>query len=223
MRKRFLLLLLPVALPLAAWIGPRLFDWESQRDRVAAIASARLGRMVTVEGPLRVTLLPQPMLEADDVRVGEEDGETLGVSARVLRLRLGLVPLLSGRLEPRDLVLVGADIRLPWPPESIGALRPPPWLTGFDARVEDSRVEVGGAVLEGVSARPMPSAPRAASPGAARPRASRQCWAVPASMASPRSTCRWRRRAPMCRRGARWSPKAVSRAVSRPPAATLVC
>ena len=153
MRKRFLLLLLPVALPLAAWIGPRLFDWESQRDRVAAIASARLGRMVTVEGPLRVTLLPQPMLEADDVRVGEEDGETLGVSARVLRLRLGLVPLLSGRLEPRDLVLVGADIRLPWPPESIGALRPPPWLTGFDARVEDSRVEVGGAVLEGVSAR----------------------------------------------------------------------
>ncbi len=153
-RKRFLLLpLLPIALLLAAWFGPRLFDWEAQRGRVAAIASARLGRPVTVEGPLRVTLLPQPMLEADAVRVGEEDGETLGVAARVLRLRLGLGPLLSGRLEPRDLVLVGAEIRLPWPPASIGALRPPPWLTGFDARIEDSRIEVGGAVLEGVSAR----------------------------------------------------------------------
>ena len=153
-RKRVLLLpLLPIALLLAAWFGPRLFDWEAQRGRVAAIASARLGRPVTVEGPLRVTLLPQPMLEADAVRVGEEDGETLGVAARVLRLRLGLGPLLSGRLEPRDLVLVGAEIRLPWPPASIGALRPPPWLTGFDARIEDSRIEVGGAVLEGVSAR----------------------------------------------------------------------
>ncbi len=152
-RKRFLLLLLPVALLLAAWVGPRLFDWEAQRGRVAAIATARLGRPVTVEGPLRVTLLPQPMLEADAVRVGDADGTELVVSARVLRLRLGLWPLLSGRLAPRDLVLVGAQIRLPWPPESIGALRPPPWLTGFDARIEDSRVEVGGAVLEGVSAR----------------------------------------------------------------------
>jgi hypothetical protein len=153
-RKRLLLLLLPpLALVLGAWFGPRLFDWEAQRDRVAAIATARLGRPVTVEGPLRVTLLPQPMLEADDVRVGDGDGTELGVSARVLRLQLGLWPLLSGRLEPRDLVLVGADIRLPWPPENIGALRPPPWLTGFDARIEDSRVEVGGAMLEGVSAR----------------------------------------------------------------------
>jgi hypothetical protein len=153
-RKRvLLLLLLPAALVAAAWVGPRLFDWESQRGRVAAIATARLGRLVTVDGPLRVTLLPQPMLEADDVRVGDEAGAGLGVSARVLRLRLGLGALLAGRLEPRDLVLVGAEIRLPWPPETIGALRPPPWLTGFDARIEDSRVEVGGAILEGVSAR----------------------------------------------------------------------
>ncbi len=154
MRKRFVLLsLLPVALVAAAWFGPRLLDWEAQRDRVAAIATGRLGRPVSVQGPLRVTLLPQPMLEADDVRVGEEEGGGLGVTARVLRLRLGLFPLLSGRLEPRDLVLVGAEIRLPWPPDSIGALRPPPWLTGFDARIEDSRIEVGGAVLDGVSAR----------------------------------------------------------------------
>jgi hypothetical protein len=153
-RKRvLLLLLLPAALIAAAWVGPRLFDWESQRGRVAAIATARLGRLVTVDGPLRVTLLPQPMLEADDVRVGDEAGAGLGVAARVLRLRLGLGALLAGRLEPRDLVLVGAEIRLPWPPETIGALRPPPWLTGFDARIEDSRVEVGGAILEGVSAR----------------------------------------------------------------------
>lgn len=151
--RRLLLLLIPAALLAAAWFGPGLLDWEGQRGRVAAIAAARLGRPVVLAGPLRLTLLPQPMVEADDVSVGEADGEELGVTARVLRLRLGLWPLLTGRIEPRDLVLVGAEIRLPWPPDSIGALRPPPWLTGFDARIEDSRVEVGGAVLEGVTAR----------------------------------------------------------------------
>lgn len=151
--RRLLLLLIPLALLGAAWFGPGLLDWEGQRGRVAAIAAARLGRPVVLAGPLRLTLLPQPMVEADDVSVGDADGEELGVTAQVLRLRLGLWPLLTGRIEPRDLVLVGAEIRLPWPPETIGALRPPPWLTGFDARIEDSRVEVGGAVLEGVSAR----------------------------------------------------------------------
>lgn len=154
MRKRLLLALaLPAALLLAAWVGPRLWDWEAQRDRVAAIASARLGRAVALEGPLRLTLLPQPMVEAADVRVSGGGPEEIGVVARALRLRLGLLPLLTGRIEPRDLVLVGADIRLPWPLESIGALRPPPWLTEFDARIEDSRVALGDAVLEGVSAR----------------------------------------------------------------------
>lgn len=154
MRKRLLLpLLLPLALLAAAWVGPRLLDWEAQRDRVAAIATARLGRHVTLDGPLRLTLLPQPMVEAASVRVGEAEGDGIGVAARALQLRLGLLPLLIGRFEPRDLVLVGADIRLPWPPETLAALRPPPWLTGFDARIEDSRVAVGGAVLEGVAAR----------------------------------------------------------------------
>jgi len=151
--RRLLLLLLPAALLLAAWVGPRLWDWEAQRDRVAAIAAARLGRAVALEGPLSLTLLPQPMVEAADVRLAGGGAEEIGIAARALRLRLGLLPLLRGRIEPRDLVLVGADIRLPWPPESIGALRPPPWLTDFDARIEDSRVALADAVLEGVSAR----------------------------------------------------------------------
>ena len=155
-RRRLLALLaLPVALLLAAWFGPRLLDWEAQRDRVAAIAAARLGRPVALGGPLSVTLLPQPMVEASAVLVGTEgaDDEEIGVTARALRLRLGLWPLLAGRFEPRELVLVGAEIRLPWPPGNLGALRPPPWLTGFDARVEDSRIALGHAVLDGVAAR----------------------------------------------------------------------
>jgi len=153
-RARFFLLLgLPAALLLAAWLGPPLWNWEGERDRVAAIAAQRLGRPVQLEGPLRVTLLPRPMVEAAAVRVGAAGQGEVGVSARALRLRLRFLPLLRGRFEPHDLVLVGADIRMPWPPPNIGALRPPPWLTDFDARIEESRVAVGDAVLEGVAAR----------------------------------------------------------------------
>ena len=64
-KRRLLLLLLPLAVLATAWVGPRLLDWEAQRDRVAAIASARLGRHVTLEGPLRLTLLGAAMTYVD--------------------------------------------------------------------------------------------------------------------------------------------------------------
>lgn len=136
----------------AVWIGPRLISWEGQRNNLAALAAERLGRPVALQGQLRVTLLPQPILEADEVHVGQDEGG-LGVKAQTLRLKLGLLPLILGRLEARDLVLVGADIRLPWPLPAAGALRPPPWLSDFAARIEASRVTLGEVALENVAAR----------------------------------------------------------------------
>lgn len=150
-RSLFVLLLAGIALA-AVWVGPRLVSWEGQRDRLAALASERLGRPVALQGPLRVVLLPQPVIEADEVHLGQDAGG-LGVKARTLRLKLGLLPLVLGRLEPRDLVLVGADIRLPWPLPAAGALRPPPWLSDFAARIEGSRVTLGEVALENVAAR----------------------------------------------------------------------
>ena len=151
--RRSLLALLLAGIALAAvWVGPRLISWEGQRGRLAALASERLGRQVALQGPLRVVLLPQPMIEADEVHLGQDEGG-LGVKAQTLRLKLGLGPLLLGRFEARDLVLVGADIRLPWPLPAAGALRPPPWLSDFAARIEASRVSLGDAVLENVAAR----------------------------------------------------------------------
>ena len=150
-RSLFALLFFGVALA-AVWIGPRLISWEGQRNNLAALAAERLGRPVALQGPLRVTLLPQPILEADEVHLGQDEGG-LGVKARTLRLKLGLLPLILGRLEARDLVLVGADIRLPWPLPAAGALRPPPWLSDFAARIEASRVTLGEVALENVAAR----------------------------------------------------------------------
>jgi hypothetical protein len=106
---------------------------------------------VTLEGPIALALLPSPRVEAGAVTVGDA-GDGVTVSARAMRLRLDLAALLAGRLEPREIVLVGGEIRLPWPPGALPSLRPPPWLTALDARLENCRLLIGGLELEKLNA-----------------------------------------------------------------------
>jgi hypothetical protein len=139
------------------WFGPRLVDWEPWRAQLAEVASDRLGRPVILDGPVELVLLPNPMVRAGGVTIAEPLGtEAEGgfrVTARMLRLRLDLPALIAGRIEPREIALVGAELTLPWPPGPLLALRPPSWITTLDARVEDGRVRIGATVLEGVTAR----------------------------------------------------------------------
>ncbi len=133
------------------WVAPRLIDWESWRTQIADAAAARLGRPVSLEGPIGLVLLPNPRVEAGAVTVGDA-GDGVTVAARAMRLRLDLPALLAGRLEPREIVLAGGEIRLPWPPGALPSFRPPPWLTALDARLEDCRLLVGGLELERLNA-----------------------------------------------------------------------
>lgn len=148
-----LALLLFVVLGIAAVQGlPALLDWDARRPQLAAIASERLGRPVSLDGPVTLSLLPQPRLEAAEVRIGDSSDE-IGIATRELHLRLDLGALLLGRIAVRELSLVGAEIRLPWPPANLAALGPPPWLTALDARLEQGRILIGDVALEGVRAR----------------------------------------------------------------------
>ncbi|MFC7544345.1 AsmA family protein [Siccirubricoccus deserti] len=151
-RVAVLLLALLVLLGAGLWFGPRLLDWDVWHDRLTEIASARLGRRVALDGPITLVLLPQPRLEATRIAIGP-DADGLTITARSMRLRLDLPALLGGRLEPRELALVGGEISLPWPPTELPSFRPPPWLTTLDARLEDCRLTVGGLQLEGLNAR----------------------------------------------------------------------
>jgi hypothetical protein len=146
------LALLLLALVAALWIGPRFVDWEPWRDRLAELASDRLGRPVTLDGPVELQLLPQPVVRVGGVAVGEP-GEEYAFTARLLRVRLDLAALVGGNLVPREIALVGADLTLPWPPGPLLSLRPPSWITQLDANLEDGRVRIGDAVLQGVAAR----------------------------------------------------------------------
>src|SRR5271156_3536775 len=88
----------------AAWQVPPRLDWARYRGSIAAFASARLGRAVTIGGQVRLSLLPSAALTAGDVTLADRGD---GISARIgaLRLQVAFWPLLRGRVVPRDLVL----------------------------------------------------------------------------------------------------------------------
>ena len=141
-----------VVLVAMLWAVPGLLDWNRYRGSIEALATSGVGRPVRIGGPISLHLLPQPILTASGIAV-DDDGDGVVLTAQELRLRVGLGPLLAGNVDARDLTLRGADLRLPWPPAP-GALaqRPPTWLTGLQARVEESRVQVGGLAVTGIAA-----------------------------------------------------------------------
>ncbi len=149
-----LLRLVPVLLALliglaliAAWQVPRFLDWDHYRATVESVASAGLGRPVQIAGPIRLSLLPQATLRAGDVSVGDfGDGATVGE----LRMRVGLSALLTGRVEPQDLVLQDAHIRLPWPLAGF-TLRGTQPAAGLHVRVENGTLTIGGLAITGIS------------------------------------------------------------------------
>ena len=151
------ILLAVAALVLLAAVGvlllaPSLLDWNRYRDEIAELASSGIGRPVQITGNVSLSLLPEPVLTAADMTVADS-GDGITLRAEALRLRVSLGALLAGRIDARELVLRGADLHLPWPPAP-GALaqRPPSWLSGLQARLENSRLQVGGIVFTDIAA-----------------------------------------------------------------------
>lgn len=168
------------------WLLPGMLDWNRYRAAIATLASQQLGRPVQIDGAVNLQFLPQPILTAAGVSVsaGEADGVVLRADA--LRLRVALGPLLAGKVDARELTLQGADLRLPWPPPS-GALmqRPPPWLTGLQARVEHSRLQVGDLAFTEIDANLATDPDTGTLSAAGTGRAGARTWQFTARLARP--------------------------------------
>lgn len=93
---------------------PYLVNLESQKERLAALVRDRTGRTLTVEGPIGLSILPQPALQLERVSLSNAPGGGAEAMARLERLDLALdvVPLLSGEISVRHLVLVEPEIAL---------------------------------------------------------------------------------------------------------------
>jgi hypothetical protein len=140
----------------SAWLIPPALDWNRFRDEISAIASSTLRRDVHIDGPITLVLLPQPVLTAQKVRVDggnpNESGSVV-ISAAQLRLRIALGALLAGRIDARELVLGGVDMKVPWPPPPDALmLRAPSWLAALSARIEGGQAAIGNVLFTGIQA-----------------------------------------------------------------------
>jgi uncharacterized protein involved in outer membrane biogenesis len=137
---------------LAAWLLPPMLDWNQYRGVIAVLASEKLGRNVRIDGPIELAVLPQPMLTAAKVSVAQRS-DGVSITASELRLRVAFWPLLSGRIDARELVLRDANMQVPWPldPEAL-LIRTPSWLWSLSARVEQGRLKVGNVSFTGIDA-----------------------------------------------------------------------
>jgi uncharacterized protein involved in outer membrane biogenesis len=107
-------LIFVVLLAAALFFGPMLIDWNRYRPELEAWLTAQSGHKVNVEGSLSVRILPQPRLALTKVTVGEGKAHALPalVSLKSLDLRIGILPLFTGRIVVTELRLGGAMLSL---------------------------------------------------------------------------------------------------------------
>lgn len=142
---RFLPVLFTVlllGLGVMGWAGPVRLAGRGG-EMLARLAASRLGPEVRIDGGVRLDLWPGPALRARRVRIAGPGG--MVVTAREMRMPIGVAALLQGRLPPRDLMLQRAHVVLPWPPapDSMPALP-----TGLRARIADGTLQLGGVSLK---------------------------------------------------------------------------
>jgi hypothetical protein len=138
-------------LALAIWQIPPRLDWSRYRGAIASYASNRLGRPVTIGGPVSLSLLPRATLIASAVTLADRGD---GISARLgaMRLEISLASLLSGHVVPSTLMLDDPVATLPWPiPRAAPGLRPAiarEFLAGMNGGV----LTIGGVAFRDIAA-----------------------------------------------------------------------
>ena len=107
--------LIVLALLVAAlFLVPMLLDWEQYKPEIEERLEAITGRDVAIDGPLAVTILPTPTIEAADLRIANAPGAADPDMARIgsLDLKLALGPLLGGEIAVTSLEMVDPVIEL---------------------------------------------------------------------------------------------------------------
>jgi hypothetical protein len=131
-----------LALSLIVLAGRAILAGTYHRAAIERLASRVVGQRVTIQGPIKLTLIPEPQLIAGRITIGNP--QTASVRARTLKLDLATLPLLLGQLRATRLTLHRPIIDLPWPlPGGANALAPPPWLASLHASIENGTINLG--------------------------------------------------------------------------------
>ncbi|MCC8429862.1 AsmA family protein [Reyranella aquatilis] len=100
------------------FILPKVVDWGPYKARLAAFLTEAIGRDVGLDGPLDITLLPQPVLVAQRLRVGNAPGALAPdmLEARQLTVTLSWRAILQGRIGLQRVVVLEPRLVLPREP-----------------------------------------------------------------------------------------------------------
>jgi hypothetical protein len=90
---------------------PSFLNWSSYAEDIAILLEKTTGQEVSLNGPVTVRLLPQPVLSARQVSLGQDD-QALTIEIGRLDATIALGPLFSGRLDVQALSLERADLRV---------------------------------------------------------------------------------------------------------------
>ncbi len=96
-----------------AFAAPLLVDLNDRKPQITALIEEATGHRVILGGDIRFRLLPAPSVSVRDVRVTGADPAAPDLAAvQALDVRLGLLPLLGGKVEIADVRLVKPVLRL---------------------------------------------------------------------------------------------------------------
>ncbi|WP_296343328.1 AsmA family protein [Reyranella sp.] len=149
-RKRLLIGASIVGLLVAALLAlPAFIDANAYKPEIVAQVKRMTGRDITLEGPIRFSLLPTPRVELDGVRFSNLPGSKAPnmMEARSVTVRPSLLPLLVGDVEIAEVTLVEPKIVL-----EVNTAGKPNW-------------EVAPSVAASMPTVAQPSSPKPSPPG----------------------------------------------------------
>ncbi|MGH6948917.1 MAG: AsmA family protein, partial [Kiloniellales bacterium] len=116
------LVVLLVAIVVAGYAVVSSYDFEELRSEIERQAQAATGRKLTISGPIDLKVSLTPAITLEGVTFANADWGSRPAMATVKRfeLEVALLPLLTGKLVAKRLVLVEPDILLETGPQGEG-------------------------------------------------------------------------------------------------------
>jgi AsmA protein len=88
------------------------FDPRDYHDRIVELVREKTGRTLEIQGEIGLSFWPDAGVRLGKLTLSEREGTERFVTIDSARLRLELVPLLSGELVAAELAITGANIRI---------------------------------------------------------------------------------------------------------------
>lgn len=96
----------------AAGVVYALFDAEAIKRQISEQVATKTGRVLTIGGEVGLSVWPELAVRAGRVSLSEADGKTDFAAIDSLRVAVAVMPLLSGRLEAREIEIDGLALTL---------------------------------------------------------------------------------------------------------------